>query len=114
MNKDELFDEAMKEIVKKSEDTTTDYLCTDGVLLKPFESGSVFSAELTNRLWGNYTDFNMEMVIVQLEDYGKYKGILMCNGDKRENYIPVSVAKQIVRARGLSGVLGYLREEDVD
>lgn len=56
--------------------------------------------------------FDIDVVIDQIEDYGKYKGILMCNGDKSENYIPVSVAKQIVRARGLGGVLGYLEKED--
>ena len=55
-----------------------------------------------------------DLVCDQLEDYGKYKGILMCNGDKSENYIPVSVAKQIVKARGRGGVLGYLKEEGGD
>lgn len=55
--------------------------------------------------------FDVDMVLDQIEDYGKYKGVLMCNGDKSENYIPVSVAKQIVRARGLGGVLGYLEKE---
>jgi hypothetical protein len=55
--------------------------------------------------------FDVEMVLDQLEDCGKYKGVLMCNGDKSENYIPVSVAKQIVRAKGLCGVLGYLEEK---
>lgn len=56
--------------------------------------------------------FDVDMVLDQIEDYGKYKGVLMCNGDKNENYIPVSVAKQIVRARGLGWVLGYLEKED--
>ncbi len=55
--------------------------------------------------------FDIGMVLDQLEDYGKYNGVLMCNGDKSENYIPVSVAKQIVRGRGLGGVLGYLEEK---
>lgn len=53
-------------------------------------------------------NFNIGKVLEQLEDYGKYKGILRCEGDECENYIPVSVAKQIVKARGLGGVLGYL------
>ncbi|MDU7031179.1 MAG: hypothetical protein E6357_26330 [Clostridiales bacterium] len=48
------------------------------------------------------------MILQQLEDYGKYKGILKCDDEKCENYIPVSVAKQIVRGKGLGGVLGYL------
>ena len=37
------------------------------------------------------------MILDQLEDYGKYKGILRCEGEGFENYIPVSVAKQIVK-----------------
>lgn len=42
------------------------------------------------------------MVLDQLKDYGKYKGVLRIEKDgKCENYIPVSVAKQIVRGRGL-------------
>ena len=57
------------------------------------------------------TLFDIDMVLDQLEDYGKYKGVLMCNGDKNENYIPVSAAKQIVKTGGLGGVLGYLEEE---
>lgn len=55
--------------------------------------------------------FDVDTVLDQLEDYGKYKGVLTCNGDESENYIPVSVAKQIVRAKGLGGALGYLKEE---
>lgn len=56
--------------------------------------------------------FNMDMVLDQLEDYGKYKGVLNLNGDCSENYIPVSVAKQIVKGKGLGGVLGYMSEKD--
>lgn len=55
--------------------------------------------------------FNMEKVLEQLEDYGKYKGILRCEGEGFENYIPVSIARQIVSSRGLSGVLGYTEED---
>lgn len=54
--------------------------------------------------------FNMEKVLEQLEECGKYKGILHCEGEGFENYIPVSVAKKIVRARGLSEVLGHMEE----
>lgn len=54
------------------------------------------------------TDFDINAVLNQLEDYGKYKGILQYGGKNFENYIPVSVAKQIVRGRGLGGVLGYI------
>lgn len=56
--------------------------------------------------------FNIDMVLAQLEEYGKCKGVLHCNEDKCENYIPVSVAKQIVRSRGLDRVLGYLEGEN--
>lgn len=53
-------------------------------------------------------DFDMDVVLDQLEDYGKYKGVIRCEDDKCENYIPVSVAKQIVKGRGLGGVLDYM------
>ncbi len=56
--------------------------------------------------------FDIDMVLDQLEDYGKYKGVLKLDDDKCENYIPVSVAKQIVKGRGLGGVLGYLKEKE--
>lgn len=55
--------------------------------------------------------FDLDRVLEQLEDYGKYKGILCCEKDKCENYIPVSVAKKIVQGRGLGGVLGYKNDE---
>lgn len=55
--------------------------------------------------------FDISKVLEQLEEYGKYKGILRVEEDKCENYIPVSVAKQIVRSRGLGGVLGYESKE---
>lgn len=58
------------------------------------------------------TAFDIDMVLQQLEDYEKYKGLLHCEDDKCENCIPVSVAKQIVRGRGLGGVLGYLEGEN--
>lgn len=59
--------------------------------------------------------FDMDMVLNQLEDYGKYKGVIFYGCDKDnsgDNYIPVSVAKQIVSGRGLGGVLGYLEESN--
>lgn len=55
--------------------------------------------------------FNIDMILNQLEDYGKYKGLLRCEGEGFENYIPVSVAKQIVKGRGVDGVLGYMEDE---
>lgn len=57
---------------------------------------------------------NMDInnILNQLEDYGKFKGILHCEDNKCENYIPVSVAKQIVKCRGIGGVLGYMGEEN--
>lgn len=57
------------------------------------------------------TAFDVDMVLNQLEDYGKYKGILMLGEDSYENYIPVSMAKQIIRGRGLGGYLGYLEDK---
>lgn len=72
-------------------------------------------SECSRRKWyqkgysdGQKESFNMKMVLKQIDDYGKYKGILRLEDDKCENYIPVSVAKQIVKARGLGGVLGYM------
>lgn len=59
--------------------------------------------------------FDISKVLEQLEEYGKYKGVLYCEDENfkdYENYIPVSVAKRIVRYRGLSGVLGYLEEKN--
>lgn len=56
------------------------------------------------------TAFDIDMVLEQLEDYGKYKGILKVEEDKCENYMPVSVAKKIVGGKGLGGVLGYMTE----
>lgn len=56
------------------------------------------------------TEFDMDGVLEQLEDYGKYKGVLRCEGESFDNYIPVSVAMQIVRGRGLGGVLDYMEE----
>lgn len=58
------------------------------------------------------TNFNTDMILDQLEDYAKYKGVLCCDEDKCENYIPVSVAKQIVKGRGLGGVLGYMEKDN--
>lgn len=49
-------------------------------------------------------NFDIDKVLEQLEDYGKYKGIPHCDGENFENHIPVSIAKQIVRGRGL----GYM------
>lgn len=57
------------------------------------------------------TAFDMNVVLDQLEDYGKYKGILRIEDNHCENYIPVSVAKQIVQGRGLGGILGYKNDE---
>ena len=56
------------------------------------------------------TEFDVEMILKQIEEYGKYKGILKCDNKRCERYLPVSVAKQIVRARGVGGICGYLEE----
>ena len=56
------------------------------------------------------TAFDIDKVLDQLEDYGKYKGILKCDDEKCEHYIQVSMAKRIVRGKGLGGVLGYLKD----
>lgn len=55
---------------------------------------------------------DLDRIQQQLEDYGKYKGILKCDDEKCEHYIPVSMAKRIVRGKGLGGVLGYLEMEE--
>lgn len=113
MNKNDLLEEAMKKIVEADDGTIIDEFDLTGVVLKPCDPGEVvFPAHVAARLWGDPMSFNMETVIDQLEDYGKYRGVLICNGDKSENYIPVSVAKQIVKANGCGGVLGYLKEEE--
>lgn len=57
--------------------------------------------------------FDMDRVLDQIEDYGKYKGVVFYSCDKDnsgDNYIPVSVAKQIVRGCGLGEVLGYMED----
>lgn len=54
--------------------------------------------------------FDVGMVINQLEDYAKYKGLFRFEDDKCEHYIPISIATQIVKAKGLGGVLGYLED----
>lgn len=36
-------------------------------------------------------------IIEELDEYGKWKGILMGDGENYENYISVSIAKMIVR-----------------
>lgn len=107
------FDEAKIKIIENGNGTIVDEFNLTGVVFKPLDPGEViFTKHLADKIWGDSPDFNMDVVLDQIEDYGKYKGILMCNGDKSENYIPVSVARQIVRGRGLSGVLGYLKEEN--
>lgn len=65
---------------------------------------------ILKRLKEQPTAFDIDMVLEQLEDYGKYKGFLRAEEDKCENYISVSAAKQIVKGRGLNGILGYLDE----
>lgn len=76
---------------------------------KPFiEVGNTY--EYIDKIIDNEsTVLDMDMVLDQLEDYGKCKGILKLDNGGCENYIPVSVAKQIVRCKGLGGVLGYLK-----
>ena len=56
-------------------------------------------------------EFDIDMMLEQLEIYGKYEGILYSEGDKCENYIPVSIAKRIVKARGLGGIFGYTKDD---
>ncbi|RJW38690.1 hypothetical protein DXC92_19045 [Clostridiales bacterium TF09-2AC] len=56
--------------------------------------------------------FDVDRVLEQLEDYGKHKGILHCEDGVFVNYIPISIAKQIVKARGTGGVLGYTEEDN--
>lgn len=46
------------------------------------------------------TAFDVDKVVEQLEDYGKYKGILMDNGETLDNYLPVLKCKQLVKGGG--------------
>lgn len=55
--------------------------------------------------------FDMNMVIEQLKDCGKYKGILRLEDDKCENFIPVSIAIKIIKSRGVGGVSGYMNND---
>lgn len=67
------------------------------------------SIECINRLIDQQSvAFDMNMVVEQLKDYGKYKGVLRLENDKCENFIPVSIAVKIVESAGLGGVLGYM------
>lgn len=84
---------------------------SDVISTKVYLSG-YSTNEVENAIDKTPVAFDVNMVLDQLEDYGKYKGVLMCNGDKSENYIPVSVARRIVRGRGLGGALGYLEEKE--
>lgn len=76
------------------------------------ESGQVGVGYIDDLIDKQPVSFDMDMVIDQLEDYGKYKGILKNENGKCENYIPVSMAVKIVKAAGLNGALGYLTKED--
>lgn len=80
-------------------------------LLKGNKSSIYDTSDLEEMLHYEPTAFDIDMVLEQLEEYGKYKGVLHCEDDKCENYIPISVAMQIVNGRGLGGVLGYLEEK---
>lgn len=84
---------------------------SDKVYSKIYSSGYL-TDQVEKAIDNTETAFDLGMVLEQLEDYGKYKGILRCEGESFDNYIPVSVAKQIVRARGLGRVLGYLEESN--
>ena len=84
---------------------------SDAVSTKVYLSG-YSTNEIEDAIDRTPVAFDVDMVLDQLEDYGKYKGVMMCEGDNSDNYIPVSVAKQIVKAGGHGGVLGYLKEEE--
>lgn len=56
------------------------------------ESGQVGVGYIDDLIDKQPVAFDMDMVIDQLEDYGKYKGILENKNGKCENYIPVSMA----------------------
>lgn len=77
------------------------------------DSGTYIEEAILDIIDNQPVTYDLDMVLEQLDDYGKYKGILHIEEDgKCENYIPVSVAKQIVRGRGVGGVLGYLEGEN--
>lgn len=53
------------------------------------------------------TAYDINKVIELIEDYGKYKGVSAPTGDGEwENFISVSVAKQIVREQKIYGEKG--------
>lgn len=79
----------------------------DGYIKLLRHKGIYTEIEMLDKMPAN---FDMDMVLEQLEDYGKYKGILCFGESDCENYIPVSVAKQIVRGCGIGGVLGYVED----
>jgi len=83
---------------------------TDDLLKKWDKTSTRGRTEFDQVIMEQPTYFDMDTVLDQLEDCGKYKGILKLDNDSCENYISVSVAKQIVKGRGLGGVLGYLKE----
>lgn len=51
------------------------------------------------------TEFDIDIVINQIEECGKCRGVLILMNDRCENYIPVSEAKKIVNNKGLGEVL---------
>lgn len=79
-----------------------DIKCDDNI---PKNYGTIL--DIMRHIRKQPSEFNVDLVIYQLENYGKYKGILYDREDKYENYIPVSVAKQIVKAGGVGEVLRY-------
>lgn len=72
------------------------------------ECSNTYETDWDERKQVNCELYDMNMILKQLEDYGKYNGVLHIGCNECENYIPVSVAKQIVKARGLGGYLGYM------
>lgn len=55
------------------------------------------------------TEFDIDIVINQIEEYGKYKGVLIRTDDRCENYIPVSEVKKIIENKGFGEVFDLER-----
>ena len=47
-------------------------------------------------------EFDLESILEQIEDYGKYQGMLVANSkDDWNNYVPVKGVKEIIKKGGM-------------
>lgn len=68
-------------------------------IIRKLKAGMNSNESVSNtHSFNKHITFSISMILDQIEEYGKYQGILMCGTDgKCENYIPVSAAKRIVK-----------------